>query len=153
LSFNNDLDELIATDINIAEIGNYSVTVTGTSVSPPYTDQVTFMVFVMNEDKPTSNGVDDMVFHGNRTSSLSLSNDPFNWPNGYPGTIHFTTSPSVGWITYDDTTNQITVVAGSGDTGNFDVTMTADDNNPDTSNETNTFRVGKYRCLSNSCAS
>ena len=110
------------------------------------------MVFVMNENPPTSNGVDDMIFHGNRTSTLNLSNDPFNWPNGYPGTIHYIINPSVGWITYDTTTNQITVAAGPSDSGTFYVAMKADDHNSDTLNKTIAFKVGKYRCLSNSCA-
>ena len=154
MSLNSANDTMTVSGIDRSHIGNYTVTILGQRItSPTYSESKTFMVFVMDEDPPTSNEVDDMVFHGNRTSSLSLSNGPFDWPNGYPGTIQLTTSPSVGWITYDESTNQITVISGSGDDGTFDVILTADDHNPDTSNETNTFQVGKYRCLSNSCES
>lgn len=106
---------------------------------------MTFVIEITQNKAPQiTNQLNATTAHGNRTTNFALTTPLFTDIEGNSFTYTYTVSPSVAFITFSNTTNIITVVAGVNDAGTYNLSVTAVDVYTDTGSTVNSCIITIY---------
>lgn len=83
-----------------------------------------------------TNQLNDSLAYGQRTTTLALNTPLFTDADGDTVVKTYTVVPAASFITYSNTSDVITVIAGTNDAGSYNITITGSDTHSDTSDAT-----------------
>ena len=126
-----------------SSVGNYTVTLTANDGHSDTTNGTTsFNLEITTNTPPTKNTtILNTTFHGNRSTSYSFGSNLFYDSDGDTLAYTYSVSPTAAFLTVDVSSMSMTGFAANTDAGVYTITITANDDDPETSSATSLFNL------------
>jgi len=131
-----------------SDVKNYTITLTAADVHSDTTNgTTTFNLEITTNTAPTKNTtIADITFHGNRSTSYNFGTNLFYDTDGdtltYTYAVTSTNASLTGaFLTFDLSSMSMSGFAANTDAGIYTITITANDDDPETSSATSSFTL------------